>query len=100
MTGPRFERGASYSVDSDVLVGFSVHNGHRIPEYAFRHITGRAEYVGWTAGDEMRCVACQRRIRAGVAFRGDIATYAFGRHCLRRHVKARRLEPIGEGAVE
>lgn len=97
----KFEKGAAYRIDSDVLVGFTVHNGHRIPEYTFRHIADSAEYVGWTSGDEMRCVACCRRIRSGVAFRSESdPVYAFGRHCLRKHVKARKIEPIDEGAVE
>lgn len=100
MTKARFEKGSSYSIGSDVLAGFTVSNGHRVPEYDFQHLSDDVEYVGWTARDGMTCTACCRRIRSGVVFRDGNATYAFGRHCLRKHVKARKLETTDEGAVE
>lgn len=100
MTVPRYEKGAAYSISSDVLVGFTVSNGHRVPEYDYQHLSDDAEYVGWTSGEGMTCTACCRRIRNGVAFRDNNTTYVFGRHCLRKHVKARKLEPNEEEAVQ
>lgn len=99
MTRGRFERGAFYDLGSDVLEGYTVFNGRRIPEYTYQHLSDRVEYVGWTVSDGMMCTACCRRIRGGVVFRSaQDGVYAFGRHCVRKHVVARRLD-VGDGEV-
>ena len=88
-------RGSLYSLESEVIEGYEIRGGHRVPVYSAPvRIFDHSEYLGFQWNIDGRCTACGRRIANGCVFReiGTDHRATFGRHCLRRHAFTHRIE--------
>ena len=89
-------KGGVYRLRSEVRTHFIIRNKHLIPVYEGPFtLMERAVYEGWSDGLDCRCSACKRHVSRGYVFRDEWngRIDAFGRCCLRKHVRTDLLEP-------
>lgn len=92
----RLTKGGVYCLRSEVRTHFIIRNKHPIPVYEGPFtLMEKAVYEEWSEDLDCRCSACKRHVSKGHVFRdarnGRID--AFGRCCLRKHVRVDLLEP-------